>query len=79
MNVEIVYRVRVDYDLDDWLSATDRLLTLGKGLDHCEVFEGCPACYPYVIGETTSKTKAEKFAGKVERYILKRKGGRLNP
>ena len=79
MYIEKVYRVRVDYDLDDWDSAVDRILCFGRDLDDCEVMTGNGCCYPYVIGESTNKEKVEKFAGKVERYILRRKGGRLDP
>lgn len=77
--IETVYRVRVDYDCDEWDQPVDVLLRYGRNLDHCEVMTGNACCYPYVVGESDSRAKVEQFAGKCERYIKRIKGGRLNP
>jgi hypothetical protein len=77
--IETVYRVRVDYDCDEWDKPVDTILKFGRSLDECNIMTGNAACYPYAVGESDSKKKVEAWAGKVERYIKRLKGGRLNP
>lgn len=77
--IETVYRVRIDFDADDWDSVSDKLLDMGRKLDHCEVFTGGPACFPYVTAEDGNKKAVSLYAEKAVRYIKRRKGGKVDP
>ena len=77
--IETVYRVRIDFDAQDWASVSDGLLKIGKKLDDCEVFPGGPCYFPYVTAEHRSKAAIVRYVEKAVRYIRRRKDGRINP
>ncbi len=77
--IEQFYRVRIDFDCDDPDSVADAILELKGTPAKCNVFTGNACCYPYVEASDVDANKLRLWADKVERLILRRKGGKLNP
>lgn len=78
-NIETIYRARIDFEIDDpdVLDAiTSRAFDFEKDVE-VEAFMGNPACSPYLTAEGQNMKAVAAWAGKVERYINRRKGATL--
>ncbi|SDI28983.1 hypothetical protein SAMN04487867_104117 [Vreelandella titanicae] len=79
MQIETLYRCRIDYmrtgdDSKGFDDVTNRAIVLARAEPkvEIEVFDGCPACHPYIQMESENLAAVKRLAGKVERYIKRR-------
>lgn len=75
-----IYRTRIDYeaDVDTFEAIENKAFAFAKDGIEVETFMGCPACGPYLSAESESEESIIAWAGKVERYIQRRKGATLS-
>lgn len=76
--IETIYRARVDYDADpDTVDDIEnRAFKFARKVE-VESMGGNACCSPYVVAESESRRAIEAWAGKVERYINRRKGAKV--
>ncbi len=80
MNIETVYRCRIDYarigedamGLDDAEKRAFKMARNEPKVD-IEAYDGCPACHPYIQLESFDLAPLKHLASKIERYIQRRK------
>lgn len=78
--IETIYRCRIDYrwegdTVDGQTAVEDRAFKFARKEPKVEVmsFAGGPACFPYIELESASRSPLARLAGRVERYINRRK------
>ena len=80
MNIETLYRCRINYmrtgdDSNGLYDVAHRAYQLSRREPKVEIegYDGCPACHPYIQLESSNLPALKRLAGKIERYIKRRK------